>query len=287
MVILPSKFWNWWQISRGARRSIFTSLPCPQRSGWKCKQCEKENGKMYPQEVAPTWRSHHEKTNHRLMPNGLSKKHKGGGGRVKAPTFFFLIQVTLAFYNILHYFFKRGFQACGKQANCFKTPAWQIQFASVLQMFAKDNKADCWRCPVLLPPWRSLEPRGLCRVTNKWAAGKGRGIYISRKQLGSRLADFREPWLPLPRGIVLLAIFTEFLQSSNISVTVRTQKRVLRRIYGKRSRIQNRGPHVPCSNSTRFVAAIVYFKKVNNLASWCRAPLARRPPHFPLTPTSS
>lgn len=220
-------------------------------------------------------------------PMDSPKNTKGAEAELRHLNFFFFNPSDFGLLQYFTLFFKRGFQACGKQANCFKNPAWQIQFASVLQMFAKDNKADCWRCPVLLPPWRSLEPRGLCRVTNKWAAGKGRGIYIARKQLGSRLADFREPWLPLLRGIVLLAIFTEFLQSSNISVTVRTQTRVLSRIYGKRSRIQNRGSHVPCSNSTRFVAAIVYFKKVNNLASWCRAPLARRLPHFPLTPTSS
>ena len=76
---------------------------------------------MYPQEVAPTWRSHHEKTNLRLMPNGLSKKHKGGGGRVKAPKFFFLIQVTLAFYNILHYFLKEDFKHVGNRQIVSKT----------------------------------------------------------------------------------------------------------------------------------------------------------------------
>lgn len=85
------------------------------------------------------------------MSNGLPKKHKGAGAELRHLNFFF----NPSDFGLLQYFtqfFKRGFQACGKQANCFKNPAWQIQFASVLQMFAKDNKADCWRCPVLLPP---------------------------------------------------------------------------------------------------------------------------------------
>lgn len=75
----------------------------------------------------------------------------------------------------------------------FQNPAWQIQFASVLQMFAKDNKADCWRCPVLLPPDARWNPEDRAESQTSGLQGKGRGISIARKQLGSRLADFREP----------------------------------------------------------------------------------------------
>ena len=156
----------------------------PQRSGWKCKYCEKANSNLYPQEVTLTWRSHHEKTNHRLMSSRLPKK-QGGGGRVKAPKKIFFNPSDFGLLQYFTLFFLKRISSMWETGKLFQKPcrgkfSLQVSFRCLPRII----RPTVGGVRSFFLPGARWNPEDYAESqTSGLSAGKGRGIYIAGKQL--------------------------------------------------------------------------------------------------------